>query len=204
MAEGFVHLHNHTEYSMLDGAARVEELVVAARADGQRALAITDHGNLYGVIDFYETCRRHGVQPIIGLEAYMAAGLTFRPPDAPGQDRRHRRRHRGRPEALPPPDAPRRLEPGLPELARALLARLSRGLLLQAPARLGAARAPRRRTHRDVGLPGRGGAAGPRPGRPREGARARGPAPDHLRPRELLRRTSGPRPGVAGAHESRS
>ena len=81
MAEGFVHLHTHTEYSMLDGAARVEEMVLAAKADGQRAIAITDHGNLYGVIDFYEACRRHGVTPIIGLEAYMAANSRFdRPP----------------------------------------------------------------------------------------------------------------------------
>jgi DNA polymerase-3 subunit alpha len=81
MAEGFVHLHNHTEYSMLDGAARVEEMVLAAKADGQRAIAITDHGNLYGVIDFYEACRKHEMTPIIGLEAYMAANSRFdRPP----------------------------------------------------------------------------------------------------------------------------
>ena len=81
MAEGFVHLHNHTEYSMLDGAARVEEMVLAAKADGQSAIAITDHGNLYGVIDFYEACRKHDVTPIIGLEAYMAANSRFdRPP----------------------------------------------------------------------------------------------------------------------------
>jgi DNA polymerase-3 subunit alpha len=81
MAEGFVHLHNHTEYSMLDGAARVEDMVLAAKADGQRAIAITDHGNLYGVIDFYEACRKHDVTPILGLEAYMAANSRFdRPP----------------------------------------------------------------------------------------------------------------------------
>ncbi|MBU6515325.1 MAG: DNA polymerase III subunit alpha [Acidobacteriota bacterium] len=81
MADSFVHLHNHTEYSMLDGAARVEELVLAAKADGQSALGITDHGNMYGVIDFYETCRKNGVTPIIGLEAYMAANSRFdRPP----------------------------------------------------------------------------------------------------------------------------
>ncbi len=81
MAEGFVHLHNHTEYSMLDGAARVEEMVLAAKADGQRAIGITDHGNLYGVIDFYETCRKHDITPILGLEAYMAASSRFdRPP----------------------------------------------------------------------------------------------------------------------------
>ena len=81
MAESFVHLHNHTEYSMLDGAARVEEMVLTAKADGQRAIGITDHGNLYGVIDFYETCQKYGVTPIIGLEAYMAANSRFdRPP----------------------------------------------------------------------------------------------------------------------------
>ena len=81
MAEGFVHLHNHTEYSMLDGAARVEEMVLAAKADGQRAIGITDHGNLYGIIDFYEACRKHDVTPILGLEAYMAANSRFdRPP----------------------------------------------------------------------------------------------------------------------------
>ncbi len=81
MAESFVHLHNPTESSMLDGAARVEELVLAAKADGQRALGITDHGNMYGVIEFYETCRKHGITPVIGLEAYMAANSRFdRPP----------------------------------------------------------------------------------------------------------------------------
>ena len=81
MAESFVHLHNHTEYSMLDGAARVEEMVLAAKADGQRAIGITDHGNLYGIIDFYEACRKHDVTPILGIEAYMAANSRFdRPP----------------------------------------------------------------------------------------------------------------------------
>jgi DNA polymerase-3 subunit alpha len=85
MAESFVHLHNHTEYSMLDGAARIEELVLAAKADGQRALGITDHGNLYGVIDFYEACRKHDVTPIIGLEAYMAANSRFDRPARRGK-----------------------------------------------------------------------------------------------------------------------
>ncbi len=81
MADGFVHLHNHTEYSMLDGAARVEEMVLAAKADGQSAIAITDHGNLYGVIEFYETCRKYDITPILGLEAYMAPNSRFeRPP----------------------------------------------------------------------------------------------------------------------------
>ena len=74
MAQGsFAHLHTHTEFSMLDGAARVDELVAAAAADGQPALAITDHGNMYGVLDFYRACRAQGVNPVIGTEAYMAA-----------------------------------------------------------------------------------------------------------------------------------
>jgi DNA polymerase-3 subunit alpha len=73
-AEGsFVHLHTHTEYSMLDGASRIAELVEAARDDGQPALGITDHGNMYGVLDFYARCRAEGINPVIGTEAYMAA-----------------------------------------------------------------------------------------------------------------------------------
>jgi DNA polymerase-3 subunit alpha len=75
LAEGssFAHLHTHTEFSMLDGAARVDDLVAAAAADGQPALGITDHGNMYGVLDFYRACRDAGVNPVIGTEAYMAA-----------------------------------------------------------------------------------------------------------------------------------
>ncbi len=68
----FTHLHTHTEFSMLDGAARVGDLVAAAVADGQPALGITDHGNMYGVLDFYKACREQGIVPIIGTEAYMA------------------------------------------------------------------------------------------------------------------------------------
>ena len=72
MPDSFVHLHTHTEYSMLDGASRVDALVAAARADGQPALGITDHGNLYGLVPFYKACRAGGVKPILGIEAYMA------------------------------------------------------------------------------------------------------------------------------------
>ena len=68
----FAHLHTHTEYSMLDGAARLTDLVAAAKADGQPALGITDHGNMYGVLDFYAECRKFGINPVIGTEAYMA------------------------------------------------------------------------------------------------------------------------------------
>ncbi len=69
----FAHLHLHTEFSMLDGAARVEEVVKRAASDGQPAIAITDHGNMYGVLDFYKAAREAGIKPIIGIEAYMAA-----------------------------------------------------------------------------------------------------------------------------------
>ena len=72
MSSSFTHLHVHTEYSILDGASRVGDLVKAAAADGQPALGITDHGNMYGVIDFYRACRAEGIKPVIGIEAYMA------------------------------------------------------------------------------------------------------------------------------------
>ncbi|MBE3135648.1 MAG: PHP domain-containing protein, partial [Acidobacteria bacterium] len=70
----FVHLHVHTEYSLLDGACRIDDLVAAAVAQGAEALAITDHGNLHGVIAFYEAATDAGLKPIIGYEAYVAPG----------------------------------------------------------------------------------------------------------------------------------
>ena len=73
MGDSFTHLHLHTEFSMLDGAARVKEVISAAAADGQQAIGITDHGNMYGVLDFYKECRAQGLNPVVGLEAYMAA-----------------------------------------------------------------------------------------------------------------------------------
>jgi DNA polymerase III subunit alpha len=76
----FTHLHTHTEFSMLDGAARVGDLVAAAVADGQPALGITDHGNMYGVLDFYKACREQGIVPIIGTESYMAAETRYERP----------------------------------------------------------------------------------------------------------------------------
>ena len=73
----FVHLHVHTEYSLLDGACRIPALVARAKELGQTALAITDHGAMYGVIDFYKECKKQGVRPILGCEVYVAArGLT--------------------------------------------------------------------------------------------------------------------------------
>ena len=81
MADSFTHLHVHTEFSMLDGAAKLDELVAKAVADGQPALGMTDHGNMYGVLDFYRECRDQGIKPIVGTEAYMAGESRFeRPP----------------------------------------------------------------------------------------------------------------------------
>ncbi|MGG1660119.1 DNA polymerase III subunit alpha [Brevibacillus sp. NRS-1366] len=70
----FVHLHVHTEYSLLDGAARIDELVARAAELGMKALAITDHANLYGAVPFYKACHEKGIKPIIGMELYLIEG----------------------------------------------------------------------------------------------------------------------------------
>ena len=72
MPDSFTHLHVHTEFSMLDGAARLDELVAKAVSDGMPAIGMTDHGNMYGTLDFYKECNKQGIKPIIGTEAYMA------------------------------------------------------------------------------------------------------------------------------------
>lgn len=73
----FVHLHVHTEYSLLDGACRISRLVSRAKELGQSALAVTDHGVMYGVIDFYRECKKQGVHPVIGCEVYVAPRSRF-------------------------------------------------------------------------------------------------------------------------------
>ncbi len=73
----FVHLHNHTHYSLLDGLTRIDELVNAAVEDGAPAVALTDHGVMYGAIEFYQKCKKAGIKPIIGVEAYLAPGSRF-------------------------------------------------------------------------------------------------------------------------------
>ncbi|HEX7276824.1 MAG TPA: PHP domain-containing protein, partial [Acidimicrobiales bacterium] len=80
MGKSFTHLHVHTEFSMLDGAARIDEVVAAAVADGQPAIGITDHGNMYGVLDFYRAARQAGITPVLGIEAYMAGESRFERP----------------------------------------------------------------------------------------------------------------------------
>jgi DNA polymerase-3 subunit alpha len=75
--DSFAHLHVHTEFSMLDGAARVDDLLGEAARMGMPAVAMTDHGQLFGAVDFYQAARRHGVTPILGTEAYLAPGSRF-------------------------------------------------------------------------------------------------------------------------------
>ncbi|MDP3712374.1 MAG: DNA polymerase III subunit alpha [Mycobacteriales bacterium] len=77
MADSFVHLHVHTEYSMLDGAARLDDLFKKAVELEMPAIAMTDHGNVFGAFDFYKKAKAHGIKPIIGQESYLAPGSRF-------------------------------------------------------------------------------------------------------------------------------
>src|SRR6185437_3974080 len=70
----FVHLHCHSHYSLLDGASKIAPLVARAKSLGMEALAITDHGNLYGAVEFLREAKAGGLKPIIGIEAYVAPG----------------------------------------------------------------------------------------------------------------------------------
>ena len=69
---GFCHLHVHSEFSLLDGLSRIPEMTQRVAEQGMPALAMTDHGSMYGVIPFYQACRKAGIKPIIGFEAYVA------------------------------------------------------------------------------------------------------------------------------------
>lgn len=70
----FVHLHTHSHYSLLDGLTKIDQMVDIAKAHGAPAIALTDHGNMYGAIEFYKACKKGGIKPIIGVEAYMTDG----------------------------------------------------------------------------------------------------------------------------------
>ncbi|MCK5124827.1 MAG: DNA polymerase III subunit alpha [candidate division Zixibacteria bacterium] len=80
----FVHLHNHTQYSLLDGASKVKDLIATVKNMKMPAIAITDHGNMFGAIDFYKTATAAGVKPIIGMEAYVAGTSRFDHKKVPG------------------------------------------------------------------------------------------------------------------------
>ena len=86
----FVHLHNHTDYSLLDGAANIEKMVKTAANLGMQQLAITDHGNMFGVLKFYKTCKAHNIKPIIGCEFYIAPGSRY---DKKGSEQKNKYFH---------------------------------------------------------------------------------------------------------------
>jgi DNA polymerase-3 subunit alpha len=75
----FVHLHVHSEYSLLDGANRISDLVKACQDDGQGAIALTDHGNMFGAIELHLKCKKGGIKPLIGCEVYIAKHSRHQP-----------------------------------------------------------------------------------------------------------------------------
>ena len=83
----FAHLHVHTDYSLLDGSAKIKELVHRAKELGFTALAITDHGVMYGVVDFWRACKKEGINPVIGCEVYVAPGSRFEKGGSTSDDR---------------------------------------------------------------------------------------------------------------------
>ena len=80
----FAHLHCHSHYSLLDGAGTIPGLLQRAKELGMNALALTDHGNLHGALEFYKTAKELGINPIVGLEAYIAPGSRFHKETAGG------------------------------------------------------------------------------------------------------------------------
>ena len=83
----FTHLHVHTEYSLLDGSSKIRELAARVKELGMDSIAITDHGVMYGVIDFYKAALAEGIKPIIGCEIYVAPGSRFDRENTKGEDR---------------------------------------------------------------------------------------------------------------------
>ena len=201
MTDSFVHLHVHTEYSMLDGAAKVGALFDEVERLEMPAVAMTDHGNMYGSAEFYRRAKKSAAKPIIGIEAYLAP-----------QSRHHKKpvfwgqaSQRGSDEygeggdvsgggRLHAHDDARAHRHGPAQPLQALQPGLVRRLLPQAAHGSRARRRVRRRDHRDHRLPVRRGADPPAPRPDRAGAGRGGRLPRHLRERELLPRIDGPRP----------
>ena len=83
----FAHLHVHTEYSLLDGSSKIKEITKQAKKLGMNSLAITDHGVMYGVIDFYRAALANDIKPIIGCEVYVAPGSRFNKEKGDGEEK---------------------------------------------------------------------------------------------------------------------
>ena len=124
----FVHLHLHSEYSLLDGACRIEELLDKAVELKMPAVAITEHGNMFSSIVFHDQARKRGINPILGCEVYVAPGDRRTKSGTPGETANH---------LVLLAETQR----GLPQPHQAGVVGLHRGLLLQAAHRQGAARA---------------------------------------------------------------
>ena len=170
---------------MLDGAARIADVVATAAADGQPAVGITDHGNMYGVLDFYKAAREADLTPVIGTEAYMVTTSRHERPRRDEHDIYHLTLLAESTQGYQQPH-------------QGVVARVPRRLLHQAPRRLRAARAVPRGTRRHHRLPRRRGVAGAAARRLRRRARARRAVPVRVRSRLVLRRAPGPRaPGAA-------
>ena len=147
-----MHLHVHTEYSMLDGAARLGELFARTAELGMPAMAMTDHGNVFGAYDFYSKARAAGVKPIIGMEAYLT-------PNTSRFDRKRVRWNNGGGDDVSGSGAYTHMTllaettAGMHNLFRLSSRSSLEGVLLQAPRRPRAARGARRRAHRHHRLP---------------------------------------------------
>ena len=192
----FAHLHVHTEYSMLDGAARLDDLFQSGREMGMPAIAMTDHGNVFGAYDFWTKATHAGIKPIIGVEAYVTPG-THRRDTHPGHAgataaaRRRLRRRRVHPHDAARPRPP----PACTTSSGSTLAGLARGLLLQAPH--GPRAAPDRTPTgliATTGCPSGEVQTRLRLGQYDEAREAAARVPGHLRQGELLPRADGPRP----------
>src|SRR5699024_6714272 len=85
----FTHLHVHTEYSLLDGSCKIRELILRTKELGMDSIAITDHGVMYGVIDFYKAAKEAGIKPIIGCEIYVAPNSRFDRETGSNEERYH-------------------------------------------------------------------------------------------------------------------
>ena len=83
----FCHLHTHTEYSLLDGSNKIKEYVKRVKELGMNSAAITDHGNMYGVVEFYKTAKANDINPVIGCEVYVAPNSRFDRETSHGDDR---------------------------------------------------------------------------------------------------------------------